>query len=109
LRVSRPDRVEPAVVVLLAFNSFKSGASGSSVITVTEPGHGRSTGDTVRFRDVDDFDGFTESTIENSSGYSITTVTDDTFTFTVSGETASTGNINGGGGISSAGPVTVSA
>ena len=109
LSVSRPDRVEPAVVVLLAFNSFKSGASGSSVITVTEPGHGRSTGDTVCFRDVEDFDGFTETTIENSSGYSITKVTDDTFTFTVSGETASTGDINGGGGISSAGPVTVSA
>ena len=80
-----------------------------AVITVNEPGHGRSTGDTVRFRDVEDFDGFTSSVVENSSGYSITKVTDDTFTFTVSGETATVGDVNGGGGFASAGPVTVSA
>jgi hypothetical protein len=36
-------------------------------------------------------------------------VTDDTFTFTVSGETATVGDVNGGGGVASAGPVTVSA
>ena len=109
LRISRPARVEPEVTVLLPFNGFKSGSSGTSVITVNEPGHGRSTGDTVRFRDVEDFDGFTSSVVENSSGYSITKVTDDTFTFTVSGETATVGDVNGGGGFASAGPVTVSA
>lgn len=109
LRISRPARVEPEVTVLLPFNGFKSGSSGTSVITVNEPGHGRSTGDTVRFRDVEAFDGFTASVVENSSGYSITKVTDDTFTFTVSGETATTGGVKGGGGFASAGPVTVSA
>ena len=46
LRDARPDRTAPAVTVLLPLNSFKSGSSGSSVITVTEPGHDRSTGDT---------------------------------------------------------------
>ena len=50
LRNPRPDRTEPAVTVLLSFNPFLSGSSGSAVITATEPGHGRSTGDTVRFR-----------------------------------------------------------
>ena len=60
LRISRPARTEPAVEVLLPFDSFKSSSSGSAVITVTEPGHGRSTGDTVRFRKVTDFDGFTD-------------------------------------------------
>ena len=64
LKISRPDRTEPPVEVLLPFNSFKSGSSGSATITVTEPGHGRSTGDTVRFRDVEAFDGFTEAVIE---------------------------------------------
>ena len=76
---------------------------------MTEPGHGRSTGDTVRFRTVNPFDGFSSSTIQDADGYSITKVTDDTYTFTVSGETATTGAIRGGGGQSSAGPVTVSA
>lgn len=109
LKISRPARVEPAVTVLLPFNPFKSGNAGTSIITVNEPGHGRSTGDTVRFRTVANFDGFTESVIESSSGYSITKVTDDTFTFTVSGETATVGDVNGGGGFASAGPVTVSA
>jgi|TARA_R100001143_G_scaffold63128_1_gene68627 hypothetical protein len=109
LRISRPDRTEPATTVLLAFNSFESGNSGSAVITVTEPGHGRSTGDTVRFRKVQSFDGFTESAIEDSSGFSITKVNSDNYTFTSGSGTASTGNTKGGGGFSSAGPVTVSA
>jgi len=109
LRVSRPDRTEPPVEVLLPFNSFKSGASGSAVITVNEISHGRSTGDTVRFRSVEAFDGFTETVLENSSGYSITKVDDNNYTFTASSGTATTGNVNGGGGFSSAGPVTVSA
>jgi hypothetical protein len=109
LRISRPDRTEPAVEVLLAFNSFKSSTSGSAVITVTEPGHGRSTGDTVRFRNVEAFDGFTESALENSSGFSITKVDSDNYTFTSGSGTATSGNVKGGGGSSSAGPVTVSA
>ena len=109
LRISRPDRIEPAVIVLLSFNSFKSGDSGSAVITVTEINHGRSTGDTVRFRDVEAFDGFTEAVIEGASGYSITKVDSDTYTFSASSGTATTGSIKGGGGFASAGPVTVSA
>ena len=109
LRISRPDRIEPAVEVLLPFNSFKSGGSGSAVITVTEINHGRSTGDTVRFRDVEAFDGFKEAVIEGASGYSITKVDSDTYTFSASSGTATTGSIKGGGGFASAGPVTVSA
>jgi|TARA_R110000787_G_scaffold263561_1_gene369375 hypothetical protein len=109
LRISRPARTEPAVEVLLAFDSFKSGSSGSAVITVTEPGHGRSTGDTVRFRNVEAFDGFTEAAVENSSGFSITKVDSDNYTFTSGSGTATSGNVKGGGGFSSAGPVTVSA
>tara|TARA_R100001594_G_scaffold82556_1_gene117055 strand:- start:837 stop:1340 length:504 start_codon:yes stop_codon:yes gene_type:complete len=109
LKISRPARTEPSVEVLLAFNSFKSGSSGSAVITVTEPGHGRSTGDTVRFRKVESFDGFTEAALENSSGFSITKVDSDRYTFSSGSGTATSGNVEGGGGFSSAGPVTVSA
>ena len=43
LRDARPDRTEPEVEVLLQRDPFRSGSSGSAVITVTEPGHGRST------------------------------------------------------------------
>ena len=109
LKISRPDRTEPPVEVLLPFNPFTSGSSGSSDITVLEPGNGRDTGDTVRFRSCEAFDGFTEATLESSSGYSVTVVDTDTYTFSVSGETASTGSVRGGGGTASAGPVTVSA
>jgi len=109
LRDPRPDRTEPAVEVLLSLNSFRSGDSGSAVITVSEPGHNRSTGDIVRFRSVAPFDGFSSSTIERSSGYTITKITSDKYTFSADSETASSGSINGGGGFASAGPVTVSA
>jgi hypothetical protein len=113
LRFARPDRTEPAVEVLLDLNSFMSGNAGTSVITVTQTNHGRNTGDIVRFRSVNAFDGFTSSVIEYSSGYTITKVDDNKFSFDVSSssssETATVGNIKGGGGFSSAGPVTVSA
>ena len=112
LRDSRPDRVEPEVASILTLNPLRSSDSGSSVITVNEPGHGRSTGDTVRFRTVESFDGFTEAVLESSSGYSITVPTDDAtkddfYTFTASSGTSIVGNLNGGGGNASAGPVTL--
>ena len=74
---ARPDRTEVAIERLLNKNPFKSGSSGSAVITVTELSHGRSTSDIVRFRNCFPFDGFTVSALENSSGYSITKVSDD--------------------------------
>ena len=114
LRISRPDRVEPEVAVLLTLNPFKSSSSGSAVLTVNEPGHDRSTGDIVRFRTVEAFDGFTEAVLEAASGYSITVPADDAtkenfYTFTASSGTATTGSLNGGGGVASAGPVTLPA
>ena len=109
LKDPRPDRTEPAVEVLLAKDSFKSSGSGSAVLTVTQPGQGRSTGDVVRFRSAQAFDGFSASVIENSGGYAITKVDDDRYTFTASSGTATIGNVKGGGGYASAGPVTVRA
>ena len=42
LRDPRPDRTEPAVTVLLKQNAFRTGSSGSAIITVTQPGHEKS-------------------------------------------------------------------
>ena len=109
LRDARPDRTEKEVTVLLKNNAFRSGASGSAVITVTEPGHGRSTGDTVRFRDALGFDGFTSAVVSRDAGYAITKVDLETYTFSAASGTATTGSIFGGGFPASAGPVTVEA
>ena len=107
LKDARVDRTEPEVSRILRLNPFSSGVPGSSVITVTEPSHGRTTGDTVRFRNVFGFDGFTKAVIENASGYSITVTTTDQYTFTATTGTATTGNTRGGGENASAGPVTL--
>jgi len=109
LRHASIPRTEPAVEVLLKKDAFKSGSSGSAIITVTEAGHGRSTGDTVRYRNLTPLDGFTASTIEQEAGYTITKVDNNTYTFSAASGTATSGNIIGGGVIASAGPVTVSA
>lgn len=104
----RPDtRTESAVESLLPLNPFETGAQGSAVITVYEKNHGRTTGDTVRFRDVVAFDGFTAATIQQAAGYSITVVDANTYTFTAASGTATTGNQRGGGGVATAGPVTL--
>ena len=103
----RPDsRTEVSVENLLVLNPFLSTASSAS-ITVIEPSHGRSTSDTVRFRDAIGFDGFTATVLNNSSGYAITKVDDNTYTFSASSGTATTGGLRGGGGRVTAGPVTL--
>jgi hypothetical protein len=107
LQDARPDRTETAAPNLLKTNSFKTGTSGTSAITVTEESHGRSSSDTVRFYDVGSFDGITATNINRAAGYTITKVDDNTYTFTVATDTATTGNTTGGGFRSYAGPVTI--
>ena len=107
IRNARPDRIEPAVEVLLNNNPFKSGNAGVAVVTVIQPSHGRASGDTVRFRKTVGFDGFTSGVLENASGYSITVVDENTYTFTASSGTATSGNKRGGGNNATAGPVTL--
>ena len=106
LRNVRPDRIETAVPRLLPLNAFTA-TNGSATISVNEPSHGRSTSDTVRFRDVESVGGIAATTISNASGFTITKVDDNNYTFN-SGVTASV-TLEGGGDIASAGPVTVSA
>ena len=106
LRFSRPDRTENAVATLLPRNPFRFTAS-STTVSVFEPEHGRSSSDTVRFRDVSgSLFGASVTELEDEDGYSITKTDDDFYTFTVSTAPGITGN--GGGGYASAGPATLS-
>ena len=106
LQFPRPARTESAVATLLPRNPFRFTAS-SATVSVFEPDHGRSSSDTVRFRDVTgSLFGASVSELEDEDGYSITKTDDDFYTFTVSTAPGITGN--GGGGFSSAGPATLS-
>jgi hypothetical protein len=105
LRNSRPARIEPAVARLLGPNPFAI-TSGSTTITVTDLNHGRSSNDTVRFRNVEGSPGGVASTTYTASvGFSITVTTTDKYTFTL----GSTPNITeeSGGMTVTAGPVTL--
>ena len=106
LQFPRPARTESAVATLLPRNHFRFTAS-STTVSVFEPNHGRSSSDTVRFRDVTgNLFGASVTELEDEDGYSITKTDDDFYTFTVSTTPGITGN--GGGGYSSAGPATLS-
>jgi hypothetical protein len=95
---ARPARTEPATENLLPGNPF-SLTSGSAIVTVTEPNHGRSTSDTVVFRNVDGSPGGLAYTVfENGSGFSITKVNNDSYTFITE---------KAGGMSVTAGPVTL--
>ena len=107
LRDVRPDRTENEVASMLGNNPFSITAS-SQTITVTEINHGRSSSDTVRFRNVRGSPGgVSASTFENASGFSITVTTTDKYTFSL-GATPSVTE-KGGGPTVSAGPVSLSA
>jgi hypothetical protein len=105
LPMAKPDRTEPATDRLLPGDPFNI-TSGSTTITVTEPSHGRTTGDTVVFRNVDGSPGGVAFTVfENSSGFSITVTGTDNYTFTL-GSTP-TVTERAGGMFVTAGPVTL--
>jgi len=105
LKNVRTDRVEPATPNLLPGNPFTL-TNGSATVTVKEPGHGRSTSDTVVFRNVDGSPGGIAFTVfENTSGFSITVVDTSSYTFDV-GTNASVTEKSGGMTVT-AGPVTI--
>ena len=126
---ARTDRTENKVIIVLVPNPFETIAASSGIINVSEQSHGRSTGDTVRFRGAPStsatfnnpqgFDGVTGANLAKAAGYSITvgkrdssgsiTQTADFYHFTVDTNTATTGGITGGGENCSAGPATLTA
>jgi hypothetical protein len=138
LRNVRPDRTETAVPYAIPENGFETYEAGSRIINVTAPGHGLTNGTTYRFRgspalstggggtfqynNPADFDGITGANIAKAAGYTITTgiyrsdarvstdyVVANFFFFTVDTDTATVGEIKGGGPGCSVGPVTLSA
>jgi hypothetical protein len=105
LQFARPARVEPETESLLSSNPF-SFTSGSSIVTVTEPNHGRSTGNIVVFRNVDGSPGgLNFSLFENASGFSITVIDTNSYSFDCGSNATLTGN--SGGMTVTAGPVTL--
>ena len=107
LQFAKSARSENAVARLLPRNPFRFTAS-STTVSVFEPDHGRSSSDTIRFRDVTGaLFGASVTELEDEDGYSITKTDDDFYTFTVSTAPSITGN--GGGGYASSGPATLSA
>ena len=105
LRNARPARVEPAVARLLGANPFRMN-QGSATVFVSEPKHGRSANDVVRFRNGEGNFGITTADINKSAGFTITKVDANNYTFVAAG--TATANTNIGGGEISAGPVTLS-
>ena len=104
IRDARPDRTETAVPNLLPLNAFSTTVS-SATVTVNEPNHGRSTSDTVRFRDAQSVGGIPASTINSASGFTITNIDTNNYSFPA-GTTASFTQ-KGGGGFASAGPTSI--
>ena len=72
LRNPRPEQVETKSKVLLQMNPFLVGSVDSNVLTVVEPGHGRTTGDRVRFSKAQTFQNFTQEILNKNEGYQIT-------------------------------------
>ena len=106
LRNVRPDRAEPVTPRILPLNAFTA-TNGSATISVNEPSHGRSSGDTVRFRNAASVGGIAATTITSSSGFTITKTDDNNYTFEAGTNALFSGT--GGGGSASAGPVTIEA
>ena len=105
LRNARPARTEPATENLLPSNPFNI-TSGSTTISVNEPNHGRTTGNTVVFRNVDGSPGGLAYTVfENAAGFSITVTDTNNYTFTLGSTPTVTGKF--GGMTVTAGPVTL--
>ena len=134
----RTDRTEPATTVRIPDNGFETYEAGSGIINVFSPGHGLTDNTTYRFRgppttsagtgsfvysNPEDFDGILGSNIAKAAGYTIRTgryksgardassdyTTSNFFFFTVDTNTATSGNIKGGGYGCSVGPVTIEA
>ena len=103
---ARPARTEPEVARLLTLNPFTI-TNSSSTVNVFEENHGRSTSDTVRFRNAEGSLGLTSTDLNKSAGFTITKVDANNYTFTAAGTATASTNI--GGGSVSAGPVTLSA
>jgi len=101
----RPARIAPATTNLLPLNAFRMDV-GSTIVKIFEPGHDRTTGDTVRFRDAE---GRYVSTLQvnRDAGWSITKIDEDFYSYNFGLALALSENLIFGGGQAFAGPVTL--
>jgi hypothetical protein len=83
LRNPRPEQVETKSKILLILNPFFTSLVDYNVLTVYEAGHGRTTGDRVRFSNAQSFQDFNQATLNRNQGYQITVTTTDEYTITV--------------------------
>jgi hypothetical protein len=88
LQNARPARTEPPVAHMLSSTALSAGVRDSTVVNVNDPGHGFTTGQTVRFRQVEShFPAYPEvSHIEDDDinyapGHIVTKIDDDNFSF----------------------------
>ena len=96
LQNARPDRVEPAVVVVLGTNPLYS-ELGSSTIVVTDPGHGTKLGSTVVFTNILGANGFSATALTTTKGFAITSVSTNNYSFNLSTTASATGFFGGTG------------
>jgi hypothetical protein len=89
LQNARPDRVESEVAHILGSRALSAGVRDSTVINVNDPGHGFTTGQTVRFRKVEShFPPYPQVShveahdINYAPGHIVTKIDDDNFSFT---------------------------
>ena len=89
LQNARPARTEPPVAHMLSSTALSAGVRDSTVVNVNDPGHGFTTGQTVRFRQVEsNFPAYPEVShiqdhdINYAPGHIVTKIDDDNFSFT---------------------------
>ena len=89
LQHARPARTEPPVAHMLSSTALSAGVRDSTVVNVNDPGHGFTTGQTVRFRRVEsNFPAYPEVShiqdhdINYAPGHIVTKIDDDNFSFT---------------------------
>ena len=94
LQNARPDRVEPAVLVKLAYNPFLS-TSGSSTILINDPGHGNKLGDTIVITGSLSGNGFTIPVLNTTIGSTLTSVSSDTYSINLPNTANASGYFGG--------------
>ena len=94
LQNARPDRVEPAVIVKLAYNPFYS-TSGSSTVLINDPGHGNKIGNSIIITGSLSGNGFSIPVLTTTIGYTLTSVSSDTYSINLSNTANASGYFGG--------------
>jgi len=94
LQNARPDRVEPAVLVELAYNPFYS-VAGSSTILINDPGHGNKLGTSIVITGALAGNGFTIPVLNTTIGSTLTSVSSDTYSINLPNTANATGFFGG--------------